>query len=601
MSMLRSIKGKLSLLLFCLYTLLLYSCENPLSPSTTQESESVTETEDSWVSQSESARLSSYLDSLFQKEVTANTLSMHYTITSPKDFGITSYQPTLGQISKEADREFLPLFENIRAALNSYDYDHLAKEDRLTIDTLLSYTDTQLALSDYYYYDEILKPNTGIQAELPVLLAEYQFASRRDVLDYLTLLSDVQRYFDEILAFEMEKSDRNLFMPDFAIDAVCKECADFCAQTSDHYLITTFDAKLDAMTQISDEDKAAYKEKNRSLILNRVLPAYEGLSESLSAKRGSGKNDMGLCYLPKGKIYYENLVHRSTGSSHSVKELAEMTAKKREADLLAISELVHTNPDVSKQAELFSIDVSDPTQVLNSLRDKIAADFPLPAETAFSVKEVDPCLQNAMAPAFYLTAPIDDPSHNMIYINPAAGSDGIKLFTTLAHEGFPGHLYQTVMTYQGNPAPIRSLLNYPGYTEGWATYVEMMSYSYAGLTPDAARLLSCNQSALLSLYASCDMGIHYDGWTLSDTIRFFRDYNIKDVGTISDIYEYIVEEPAHYLKYYIGYLEFLDLREYAKKLYGENYSNVTFHQAVLEMGPAPFDLLKKYLESYVSE
>ncbi|MCI5493960.1 MAG: DUF885 family protein, partial [Lachnospiraceae bacterium] len=215
--MLRSIKGKLSLLLFCLYTLLLYSCENPLSPSITQESESVTETEDSWVSQAESARLSSYLDSLFQKEVTTNTLSMHYTITSPKDFGITSYQPTLGQISKEADREALSLFENIQAALNSYDYDHLAKEDRLTIDTLLSYTDTQLALSDYYYYDEILKPNTGIQAELPVLLAEYQFESRRDVLDYLALLSDVQRYFDEILAFEMEKADRNLFMADFAI------------------------------------------------------------------------------------------------------------------------------------------------------------------------------------------------------------------------------------------------------------------------------------------------------------------------------------------------------------------------------------------------
>ena len=152
-----------------------------------------------------------------------------------------------------------------------------------------------VSCSDYYYYDEILKPNTGIQAELPVLLAEYQFESRRDVLDYLALLSDVQRYFDEILAFEKEKADRNLFMADFAIDAICKECADFYAQTSDHYLITTFDAKLDAMTQISDADKTAYKEKNRSLILNRVLPAYGGLSESLSARRGSGKNEMGLC------------------------------------------------------------------------------------------------------------------------------------------------------------------------------------------------------------------------------------------------------------------------------------------------------------------
>ena len=57
---------------------------------------------------------------------------------------------------------------------------------------------------------------------------------------------------------------------------------------------------------------------------------------------------------------------------------------------------------------------------------------------------------------------------------------------------------------------------------------------------------------LLSLYATADMGIHLDGWTLRDAVDFFGGYQITDKQVIKEIYQLIVEEPAHYLKYYIG-------------------------------------------------
>lgn len=557
-----------------------------------------TETETSDISAAETSRFSSYLDTLFRNEVVSNTLNMHYTVTSPENYGIKSYPVTLGTVSKENYEQELSSYENIEAVLKKYDYDSLSKEDRLTYDVMESYMDTQLTFSDYYYYDEILKPGTGFQAELPVLLAEYQFYDKQDIKDYLSLLSDIERYFDEIIEFEIQKSDAGLFMPDFEVNAIAKECSDFCQQTDEHYLITTFRQKISAMTNISDEDKEKYMAKNETLVTESVLPAYEGLSEALVSLKGTGKNEKGLCYLPKGKIYYSNLVHAYTGSSHTIEELEDMTDQKRDSDLLTISNLLKTNPNVQEEANAFSIDTSDPEAVLNYLLEQISTDFQVPSDTNFKVNYVDACLQDAMAPAFYLTAPIDDLSQNAIYINPSNNATGIKLFTTLAHEGFPGHMYQTVMSYEAGLSPFRSLLNYPGYSEGWATYVELMSYSYAGLTEDAATLLSCNQSALLSLYASCDMGIHYDGWDLSDTIKFFRNYGVTDIDTIQDIYEYIVEEPANYLKYYIGYLEFLDLRDMAKEKYGENYSNKKFHQAVVSIGPAPFNLLQKYLEEF---
>ena len=388
------------------------------------------------------------------------------------------------------------------------------------------------------------------------------------------------------------------FMSDFAVDDILKQCSDFCANTEEHYLITTFEQKIDSMEQLTESEKEKYKSRNKSLIQNNVLSAYQGLSEALTALKGTGKNNGGLCYLPKGKTYYTNLVHKLTGSSHTVEELEAMTEERRDSDLAEISALASNNPNLSAEASSFVVDTSDPSACLNQLISAIQTDFPAPVSTDYTINYVDECLQDSMAPAFYLTAPIDDLSHNCIYINPAGGSEGIQLFTTLAHEGFPGHLYQTVMSYDAGLSPMRSLLYYPGYVEGWATYVEMISYSYSGMPNDAATLLSRNQSAILSLYATVDMGIHYDGWSLADTIKFFRDYGITDINTVQHIYEYIIEEPAHYLKYYIGYLEFLELKDHAKSLYGDNYSNLKFHQAVLEMGPAPFDMLRKYLDEF---
>lgn len=585
----------ISLLILLLLGLMCYGCA---SRSSFGSSETSTEHSAQQIDENETKRFHDYLDELFCKEISTNVLNMHYTLTNPADYGINSYEVGFGTISKEDFASSLSALENNKAVLQQFDSASLPKADRLTIDILNSYADTGLSFSDYYLYDEILKPNTGFQAELPVLLAEYRFTCRQDVFDYLALLADIDRYFDEIIRFETEKSDAGLFMSDFAVDTILKQCSDFCRTEKEHFLITTFDDRLAPMEEFSDSEKQTLKNRNRSLVENHILSAYQGLSEALTTLKGTGKNNAGLCYLPQGKVYYTNLVHKLTGSSHTVEELEAMTEARRAADLTTSVKLLAENPKLSSEASSFFVDTSDPAKCLQDLISRITEEFPAPVSTDFTINYVDECLQESMAPAFYLTAPIDDWGHNSIYINPAGNSEGIELFTTLAHEGFPGHLYQTVMSYDAGLSPLRSLLSYPGYVEGWATYVEMMSYHYTGLSEDGASLLAANQSAILSLYATADMGIHYDGWSLADTIQFFRDYGIKDIDTVQHIFEYIVEEPAHYLKYYIGYLEFMELRDYAKERLGTDYSNVQFHQAVLSMGPAPFDLLQKYFSEF---
>ncbi len=388
-------------------------------------------------------------------------------------------------------------------------------------------------------------------------------------------------------------------MADFAADDIVNQCNNFTQDPENNYLLSTFNSRIEMMKdQLSPQKAEAYKIQNRQLVLDQLIPAYQNMAQEMAALKGNGKNTGGLCGLKGGKEYYRYLVRNATGSSLSIENMQKQTEAKRDQDLKDLTKLAAKNTDISKKCTDYQLPTEDPELILEDLQKKMKEDFPAAPDVGYTVKSVHPSLEEYTAPAFYLTPPIDDISQNCIYINQSKGDEKMKLYTTIAHEGFPGHLYQNVMERSSGLSPVRSLFGNSGYSEGWATYVEMQSFYYADVDAKVAAYLQKNQSALLSLYATADMGIHYDGWTLKDAIDFFGGYQIRDKQVIKEIYQLIVEEPAHYLKYYIGYLEFLNLKKYAMKKYGEDFSNYKFHGALMKMGPAPFPILKKYLPKY---
>lgn len=540
-----------------------------------------------------------YTNELFVKEMQENTINLHYTLTDPESFGIKSHKISLGSLSKDSSKTSTASIENISAVLSNFDYNLLNTKQQLTYDILKDYCDKQLTSTSLYYYNEPLRPTTGTQSELPILLAEYAFYDSCDVTDYLALLTCVPDYFHQIALFEQEKANEGLFMPSYAAKTVIESCQSFTKNPKTNYLIDTFNTRIDSLKDLEEEKKEFYKDRNQSLVINSVIPAYEKLRDTLLELQDRGQNENGLCYLPEGKQYYEFLVRSNTGSQKSIEELKQMTENQRNLDMTSLHEILAANPNLLEFDETKTIS-EEPEAILNQLLSAMQKDFYPAADTSFEINYIHESLEHTLAPAFYLTAPIDNISHNIIYLNKSSQYSGIQLFTTLAHEAYPGHLYQTTGSYQAGLEPIRAILNYPGYVEGWATYVEMLSYQYAGLDETLARMLMLNQSALLSLYASIDMGIHYDGWNLTDTTVFLNSFQIKDEEVIRSIFELIVEEPAHYLKYYIGYLEFLELRNYAKQEFGKDYSNRAFHQAIIRIGPAPFPIVKKYLKNFYS-
>ncbi len=543
---------------------------------------------------------------LFRQDVAANTIGLHYTLKDPSAYDIVQAPVTYGSFSTNTTGMMASL-ENSLSALSHYHYEDLTDENKLTYDILKSYLQTAQKGAPYLLYEEPLGEITGIQAQLPVLLAEYPFHDIKDVDTYLSLLSCTPDYFNSLISFEKEKADSGLFIPDSTVDAVVDQCSSFVDMKDSNYLLTTFDERLSKIPGLSSTVKRDYQKKNQEMIANAVVPAYESLIDALLELRGSGKNKKGVCYFPNGKEYYSYVVERDTGSPRSVSEIKKLIHDQISSDLLSIQTLLSKDPELASRpvsaeappdkSDIFlqnQIDRNQPEQILTLLEQKSSAAFPAPPDVTAQVKYVPNAMEPYLSPAFYMIPAIDDQSENVIYINQSRNVDTLKLFTTLAHEGYPGHLYQTTYFAEKNTEPLRSIFNFSGYVEGWATYAEMCSYYLSPLPKDQAALFQKNGSLTLGLYAAADIGIHYDGWSVPDTVRFFSDYGIKDTDAIQEIYNLILSDPGNYLKYYVGYLEFMELKKKAMKIDGDEFSQKNFHRAVLDVGPAPFDIVSKY-------
>lgn len=527
----------------------------------------------------------------FQEGVASNTINLHYSLYEPEKYGITHVPITFGSFDFNEVSQ-LAAIENWKAALRKFPYKSLSAKNQLTYDILSHHLSSLKKGTEYYLYEEPLSPLTGIHAQLPVLLAEYQFFSEKDVETYLALLKTLPDYFSSLVRFERQKIAEGLFMSDACVDSVVAQCNAFVSMGTDNYLLSTFETRLQEIKNLSDTKKKTYIKQNANTLSAFVLPAYTSLAESLASMRGSGKNEHGLSAFPKGKEYYAYLVSAESGSSRPMSEIKTLVQKQITSDLLASQKILEENPSILKESSSSSV---SPETMLNTLKKKIGTAFPSSAPVNVTIKHVPDALQEHLSPAFYLIPAIDRFSENTIYINDAYSHGYLDLFTTLAHEGYPGHLYQTTYFANTNPDPVRSLLNFSGYVEGWATYAEMCSYYISPLEKPYATLMQKNNSLILGLYAAADIGIHYDGWLLKDTIDFFSNYGISDSETVRQIYEYIVGDPANYVTYYVGYLEMMELKKEMMQKKGSNFSQKEFHQRILEIGPAPFDIVRKYL------
>ena len=547
-----------------------------------------------------SEQFDAYMDEIFLSELPLNTVNLHYTLAYPENYGITDYDVCLGSYSLEEMEESYQEIEETRERMLEFDREKLTEEQKITYDIVMDHIDTELSAKDLVLYSEILGPTTGYQAQLPVILAEYTFRTERDIEDYLELLTQMDDLFAEIIVFEQKKSEAGLFMSDAVADEIIDQCEEFIADPEHNYMIDVFNDKIEAVEGITEEEREEYRRRNTEAITTDVMNAFSILIDGLTELKGTGTNELGLCYYDDGKEYYEYLVRTDTGSAMSVEEMKKQTDAYIDQCLMNMLDSIYTYPELEDEIYDYEFPVTEPEEILIDLQEKIKADFPELPDVNYTIKKVHPSMEEHESPAFYLTTPIDDSENHVIYINDKyLGEDSnMDLYTTLAHEGYPGHLYQDVYTNSCGLAPVRSLFSYSGYAEGWATYVENYAYGLSGLDKELAKFLAWNNAATLGLYAYADMGIHYDGWGREELAEYLSDYGY-DEEVANEIFDIIVEEPAVYLRYFVGYLEIIGLRNSMSKKMGDDFTLKDFHQFLMEIGPAPFDIIEAHMDTWI--
>lgn len=543
-----------------------------------------------------------FTDEIFKSELSASPLSLNSIVRHPENYGIVAPEMTLGEFSYESLKESNADIKQTKEELASFDIALLTVDQRFTYRMLSDFLETGLLSEGLELYEQPLSPTIGTQAQLPIIFAEYTLSDKQDIEDYLALLSDIDNYYKQLSDFEKSRADARLAFSDTTLDRIIQSCKNYMVRPESSFMTETFNDRLNKIADLTEEEKNEYINRNTTILKEHFIPAYENLSAELEALKGTGKNESGLYYFDDGKKYYEYLVASATGTTSSIPELRRRIEKMLGQDLAEISLLADKNPNLVSEFDTYAFSLSEPTAILDGLKEQSTEDFPALLKSTYTVKQVPKALESSLSPAFFLVPPIDDYENGTIYLNGSGDQENMDLYPTLAHEGYPGHLYQTLYAAQKNSPPLRHLLGCNGYSEGWGTYAEIYSYSFAnGISKDMQKILAHNQASTLALYAILDIRIHYEGWDLEKTADFLETYYvITDIEVVKEIFESIVDNPSNYLTYYTGYLEILSMRNTAEYTLGNLYNPKEFHEFILNMEGASFRVIEPYFQSWLS-
>lgn len=556
---------------------------------------------------------------MLQLIVGNDELTINYLIENPENFGLEHGEaslPTPGVTNAIG----VVLINYIIGTVKRYDYEALNDDQKMVYNLLVDLVEKINAKTSEMSYlsNNYLGSYLGYQAQLPLLLVEYHFRTKLDVENYFKYLELVPDTFKQYVDFEVQKADKNYGMPDFVIDKVVAQCASFLEEVEgdNHFMITTVNNKIDACSFLTDEEKATFRAKNIEMVKGPLAEGYKIVMEELPKLKGRATNNLGLAYYydtngnPIGKNYYELDFQDTVGYKITIPDAEtyiDGLLAYYEEKLPYYQNLAQNNEDFRNEVLNYQLMDHTPEEQLAYYQEAINGYFPpLTTKPKVTVKYIDKAMEDHFSPAAYMTSAIDNFTEEFIYLNNADVRDenGVfdynYLYTTLAHEGFAGHLYQNVYFKNQDVNPLRKLLKSSGYSEGWATYAEIFSLELLRGTysDDFIDYLIFNEEFTAAVYSRLDMGIHYDGWDL-DTVRtYLQKYfpHASEAG-IKATFEQLIEVPNNVQTYYFTYFKFKDLRSDIMEKAGSNFDYITFHKYILDCGPAPLRFVEEYVRS----
>lgn len=535
---------------------------------------------------------SEFEDELFQEMMSEDYTTLHFSLRDYQKYGIEKPEVNIGDASWDEYEDSVEDCDEYLKKLQSFDYDSLSETEQKDYRTIAFYLERNKELNSYPYFDWAFNSAEGVIDNLLTTFTEFVFYEKEDIDDYLTTLASVPAYLDQCLENTKKQAAEGYFLT----DAMLKETEDaiekFVDKKDDNELIKIFDENIDAFDGLSAEEKEAYKKKNQEIVLNAYIPSYEKVAEELQKLKGARKADYNVSSLDGGSEYYAALAKYKTSIDADVETILDICTQYIEKSVDELYDIMQNHSEVTEE----TLDFDSAEDVLSYLEGHLDA-FPALDKVYYNVQYLDPSVANDSIVAYYLSPPVDDMRDNVIKINGDNVSDVIDLYTTLAHEGFPGHLYQTNYYIQQQPSLLRTQLTMMGYQEGWGMFAEGQALHVSGLSEYASEYQKINIELNYVLSAAVDLGVNGLGWSTKDVSKYLDNLDLNS-SIAKDLYDFATLQPGTILPYGVGVAMFELLENKAKNALGNDFDQKAFNEVLLNDGNRPFEVVEDDVNAY---
>ena len=540
---------------------------------------------------------------IIQRAVDSSYVNSEILFDDPAAAGYTINAVSWGDINSDIDEEAEFIDEQLQR-LYSIDPDSLDYQDRAFYDKVvydLELDAYSIQYTAFGYYAPCFDPMIGPQTELFFILDILEFETVEDAENYIRLLQDLDRYYDEILEFEEDRAARGFACTDEVYEDIQASFDGLAVQEDDCFLYESFETRLNNISGLTDDQRTQLIADHDAAMHDYVFPELRECSERMGALVGSGGVQQGVCAYPGGDAYYQVRFISYANSDKSIEETTEqidtwlteimdsVTAVATSGDLSWYND--YTNPACSMGDDVESN--------LDYLYEQIAPDFPDLPDHAYFTRDVPESLEENFSPAAYLGYHLDTFDSNMIITN-RSGVDG-TFGITCAHEGYPGHMFQSVYTRSVCEHPYLYICDSIGYAEGWATYIQCYCFKYFDINDTARMLLVADDQLNTLMFARLDIGINHEGWTFDDCCTYLSDLlgqTINEDGVL-DMYQIVTNQPGYGVKYGVGFLN-TTLTLDAMRAQFPDATEEEIFTAYLDSLPLTFEMIEERMVEHLS-
>lgn len=554
-------------------------------------------------------KFDAFINTEFINAMQDDYLRMHIFTEQPQNFGIdkSKVKIQIGErLDDETNKKEVERMKNTDAKFKEFKRDELSDEQKETYDVYEYMLNVNYASLDekFKYMGSNFGTITGIHTQLPTLFADLTLRNEDDVKALILLVKDTLPYVNSILAYTKKQVEENMLM--INIDDVVQYSQKIKEKGLNSSVLTSMNTNIAAL-KLGDEKTKTYQKEVKEVFESSFLQAYDAIINTLTSLKSKTNNRQGLAHLKNGKEYYEIMFKNATGTDKPIAKV------KSDLQNLATSSFAKAQAVANKNQEVYNNFMADKIKtkykdfnaILTDLEKDIQKDFPSISKLSYEIKPLDQDLANSGIAAYFNLPALDGTTPKQMRVNTKGDSlkvDALDTFSTVAHEGLPGHMYQISYAYENLSNPWRKVVaHFLGYQEGYATYVELYSLKYLkDIDPAIIELqqnLKVYQNSLISLL---DIGIHYEGWTKDEAKSFFIK-NKLDINALNDLYDRIQANPTSFQAYYVGYAEIASERRKAEKELGSKFKDIDFHTAILRSGSAPFKVIEANVNEYIKK